>query len=278
MSTTPAVDRPTASIDPYYSYRITLPHALASVLTALFDYHSSDWCAVMHFPDDEKHCMKEHFHIAFRDFDLKKVDNLKKKVAKLTDAKGNALHAGKFWSNHISEAVGYFKHQAGCKYIHTPQPDWDILIRDTPAFVKSDDGTPILKGRPEKLGDPTLTHSNVIKQAVKFQAQHMPSETSLQNVLSRMVHQSNWVPSRDLLRNGVPREFHEMFHDRVSKRQRIYAWMAPHVPSEDKAKWLDRPDTEPILAGIVGTCPGNSQKLWTGKDMREPKEPPPPSI
>jgi hypothetical protein len=99
----------------------------------------------------------------------------------------------------------------------------------------------------ERLGDPVLTYSNLVKQAIKFRNEHMADCNSLQNVLSRMVHQSSWIPSRELLRNGVPRELHEIFLDRVTKRQRDYDWMKPHVPSDDKQKWLDRVDHEPII-------------------------------
>lgn len=183
--------------------------------------------------------------MVFRDFDRKKIDSFKKAISTKFNGKGNGLHAGSLRDNHISHAISYMKHDEHVTFYHSGQDHWDPMIEEAPVFVKSAKASG--KVFKEKLGDPTLTHSNVLKQAVKFGQQYMADETSLQNVLSRMVNQANWVPSRDLLRNGVPREFHEMFMDRVTKRARTYAWMAPHVPSEDKLKWLDRPDTTPVI-------------------------------
>jgi len=254
--------RPT-DLEKYYAYRLTRPHlAWASIKPVVMKY-SSDWICALHFPDEqESDCMKEHFHFAFRDFDPKKVDAFKKYIANMYDAKGNGLHAGAWRDNHVSRAVGYMKHDERVQFYHSGQSYWDEFIETSETFEKR----PEKRARvfKEKLGDPTLTHGNLLKQALKFQQEHMCSELSLQNVLSRMVHQANWIPSRDLIRNGVPREFHEMFADRVTKSTREYAWMAPHVPSEDKARWLDRPDTEPIITRPIGTCPNNSRELFAG--------------
>jgi len=267
MSTSQSTDRPTN----YFSYRLTRPHTDWPVIREIIDERAQNWLVVEHGADHE--VTKPHFHMIFLDLYPKCVDGLKLAFSRHFDEKGNGLHAGKWCKNDIIEAVSYMKHDSNAVF-HASSvgaDEWARLLDDAPIFIKKD--IPLGKVYKEKLTDPTLTHSNVLKQAVKFQAQNMPTETSLQNVLSRMVHQSSWVPSRDLLRNGVPREFHEMFHDRVSKKQRTYAWMAPHVPSDDKVKWLDRPDSEPIIAGTLGTCPGNSQKLWTGKDMKVPSLP-----
>lgn len=99
-------------------------------------------------------------------------------------------------------------------------------------------------------GDPVLTHANLLKQAVKFGQQHMAEETSLQEVLSCMHHQDHWVPSRELERNGIPLVFHEMFADRVTKKQRTYTWMLPHAPSNETKRWLDIPSMDPITPGL----------------------------
>ena len=82
----------------------------------------------------------------------------------------------------------------------------------------------------------------------------MASEESLQNVLSRMVHKSSLIPSRDLLMNGVPREYHEMFYDRCHKRTREYQWMRPRVRLDEKQRWLDRPDPTPICSQVTNAC------------------------
>lgn len=254
MSASQAVDRPTE----YYGYRLTLPHVSWSAIKPMLEHYSADWCACMHFPDElESECMKEHYHMVFRDFDRKKIDSFKKAISTKFNGKGNGLHAGSLRDNHISHAIGYMKHDEHVTFYHSGQSHWDEMIEAAPVFVKSAKGPG--KVYKEKLSDPVLTHANLVKQAVKFGQQYMADETSLQNVLSRMVNQANWIPSRDILRNGVPREFHELFMDRVTKRSRTYLWMAPHVPSEDKAKWLDRPDTTPIL--VADPVPGGAARV-----------------
>jgi len=257
------VDRPTAvdpppppPSDPYYGYRLTRPHSSWPEIRCILCKYSSDWLVGLHFPDTEEDgCDKEHYHMVMRDFDGKKVDSFKKAIAKWANGSGNGLHAGRFRDNHISHAVGYMKHDDRVEFFHTGQSYWTDYISGSPSFVKNDNKRQrVVK---ERLGDPVLTYGNLVKQAVKYRSEHMADANSLQNVLSRMVHQSGWIPSRELVRNGVPRELHEMFLDRITKRQRDYDWMKPHVPSDDKLKWLDRVDDTPvILGGMVANPAG----------------------
>lgn len=203
--------------------------------------------------------------MVMRDFDTKRIDAFKKAIAKHFVASGNGLHAGRLRDNHVLRAVGYMKHDDRVTFYHSGQPYWDEYIRDAEPFEKPDERRS--RVTKERLGDPVLTYSNVVKQAIKYRNEHMADCNSLQNVLSRMVNQSNWIPSRELLRNGVPRELHELFLSRVTKTEREYNWFKPHVPSEEKQRWLDRVDDTPI---VVSAPPGGGDNRITASDYSDP--------
>ena len=230
-----STDRPTSPQE-YYSYRLTVAHDKWADFRAIIEKYSKDWVACLHYPDDEEDgCSEEHFHCAFRDFDKKKIDAFRKAVATHFKRAGNGLHAGVVRNNAIECAIGYMKHDERGAFYHSEQDYWKEMVNDANPFIKGAGGK--MKKPKEKLSDPILTYTNVMKQALKFRDEHAMYDTdSLKNVLSRMVNQGRWIPSRKLLRNGVPRELHEMFKDRVNTTTREYNWMKPHVPSEDKLK------------------------------------------
>jgi len=267
MSTVRPTDRPTSSptdlapAQSYYAYRLTRPHLEWEKVRTIITKYSHDWLVGLHFPDEEElECQKEHYHFIFRDLDIKRVDAMKKCVATTFQAKGNGLHAGAWRDNHVSRAVGYIKHDERVTFYHSEQEHWPKLIEDAEVFEKRPDKRPRLFK--EKLSDPQLTYANLLKQALKYQQEYMATETSLRNVLSRMVNQGSWVPSRELLKNGVPREMHEMFLDRLEHKARTYVWMEPHVLSEKAREYANRPDTTPIVSSVFGTCPADSKKMW----------------
>jgi len=230
----------------YYSYRLTIGHEFKDEVAAICRKYSDDWCFVMHNPDADDH--NPHYHFVFMDLhqkgrDHKKhVDNLQKAFKDRFKGKGNEFHAGKWRDNDVEQALQYFSHDP-VSYVHYPD-SWAPRIKDAPAWVPKDGSSGSThRGPREKLGDPVLSYSNLVKQAVKYRATHCMDTSSLTNVLSRMVNQDSWIPSRDLLNNGVPRELHELFAARLHKRKWDPDWMYPHDRSEDKQKWLDRPDT-----------------------------------
>lgn len=261
---------PTDRPDPYYQYRVTIPHERLVDLLDLIQRYSKDWCIAKHFPDDmEDGCKQEHFHAVFRDFTQKTVDAFKKAVSKHFERAGNALHAGKFQDNHISKAIGYFKHDEHAEIQHSGQPYWDEYIETEPAFVKNPKTRRVLK---ESQSHPVLTYANVLKQALKYRQEHALRTDLLAEVVEEMVNEHNWWPSRELLVNGIPAETHQRFRDLcTSKRTKLSFWL-PHERSEKKQEWLDRPC---ILAREVSYGgPGDSKKLWKDRVFKD--DPPAP--
>lgn len=253
---------PTDRPDPYYQYRLTVPHERLSDVVSLVSSKSNDWALCQHFPDDED--KQEHFHVVMRDFCVKKVDAFKKHVVKFFARAGNALHAGKFQTNHVAKAIGYFKHDEHATFHHSGQAYWNEYWETEPAFVKS--GKP--KVFKESMSHPVLTYANVLKQAVKYQREHCPALRTLSEVVELMVNEHNWWPSRELLTNGIPAETHERFSDMVTaKRTRLSFWL-PHERSEKKLEWIDRVSIGWYPTGVSSTgAPGDSRHLWTGKDL-----------
>jgi hypothetical protein len=204
----------------------------------------------------------------FLDWTKKDVDKFRLAMRKAFDLKGNADSAGVMRDNHISQAIGYFKHDEHAVFHHSGQAHWLDLIENARVFVKSGPAK-VLK---ERMSYPVLTYANLLKQAVKFQQDRCPSTFLLKNVLENMVNDANWFPSRELLRNGVPKEMHERFFDMVKTKKRTRQdWMLPHDPSEKKSEWLDRPDRSwcPACPSSTG-APGDSKRLWKDKDFSDP--------
>jgi hypothetical protein len=257
-------DRPTDRPDPYYQYRLTVKHSELDRVREFIESYSKDWAFCMHNPDSED--KEEHFHVVMRDFTHKTVDAFRKAVGKHFQRSGNGLHAGKFQTNHVSKAIGYFKHDPDVEIFHSGQDYWQEYIETEPAFVKSQ-APKVLK---ERQSHPVLTYANVLKQALKYRQEHKLRNELLSEIVEEMVNSHNWWPSRELLANGIPAETHQRFSDMVTnKRTRLAFWL-PHERSEKKLEWADRVATGWYPSGVSSSGPGNSQKLWSEKDFRDP--------
>lgn len=229
-----STDRP-----PYYSYRVTLAHSFESDVVQVLRKYSDDWCGVKHNPDADDH--NPHFHFVIMDFDTKKVDAFKKAMCLKFSQKGNGFHAGKFRTNDVMEALTYFSHDP-VGYLHFPHDSWQKRIIDAPKWQPHGPASRASNKRPrERLGDPTLTYSNLVKQAVLYRTNHAMDTCSLECVLDRMVSKGGWIPSRDLVTNGVPEDLHAIFASRVNGHAYKGSWSRPHEPSDRKKEWLDRP-------------------------------------
>jgi len=240
---------PTDRPDPYYQYRLTVPHAEQATVQKFIEQYSKDWAYCKHFPDEhEGECKLEHFHAVFRDFVQKTVDAFKKAVSKHFARGGNCLHAGKFQDNHVSKAIGYFKHDDHAEIIHSGQSYWTEYVDTEPAFIKSGSKRKLFK---ESASHPVLTYSNVLKQAAKYRTEHALKSSSLSEIVEHMVNEHNWWPSRELLTNGIPTETHQRFQDMVTAKRTKLAFWLPHERSEKKLEWADRPAAGIYPSGVI---------------------------
>ena len=205
--------------------------------------------------------------MVFRDFDSKAVDRFRKAISTHFKRGGNGLHSGKTQVNHVSSAIGYFKHDQHAEIFHSGQAYWQEYVDTQPAFVKQNGKRKVFK---EAMSNPVLTYANVLKQANKYRIEHAPTCADLSSIVERMVNDHNWFPSRELLTNGIPSETHQRFHDMVSnKRSKLSFWL-PHERSEKKQEWTDRVATGWYPSGVVSSGPGNSKHMTCDKDFRVP--------
>lgn len=264
QSDRPTDQRPTERPTEYYQYRLTVPHRELETVRKFVSQYSKDWALCMHNPDSED--AAEHFHVVMRDFTTKAVDAFRKAVSKHFARSGNGLHAGKFQNNHVSKAIGYFKHDPDVEIHHSGQDYWQEYIETEPAFEKSEKPGKVLK---ERQSYPVLTYANVLKQASKYRQEHNLKTHDLSVVVEAMVNEHNWWPSRELLTNGIPAETHQRFSDMgQSKRTKLSFWL-PHERSDKKLEWADRVASGYYPSGVSSSGPGNSKRMWADKDFTE---------
>lgn len=252
----------------YFSYRVTIGHEFAGVVYDICHNYSDDFCFVLHNPDGDDH--NPHYHIVFCDWlkpgvdSAKKVANLQKAFKDKFDGKGNKFHAGKWMYNDVMQALQYFSHDP-VAYYHYPET-WVDRINAAPKWEPKDAKVGSSRPGPRpRLGDPVLTLSNCVKQALNYRHIHKMGTYSLQSVLSHMVCQGGWIPSRDIMSNGVPRPLHDIFHYRCGGSKPKLNCLAPHDPSPKKQEWADRPDLsgrcylDPVGGGSMRITPEDNK-------------------
>jgi len=190
----------------YYQYRITVPHKEFPKLQTVFCKYSKQWCAAFHYPhddgvdaEDEK---SEHFHCAFIDMSESTVYQLRRSVMALFDRKGNALHSGKHRDNFATNFVKYCRHQPDCEFkfwgLH-----WQALIDSSPEYEERvQKKAKIEHKNPNKLSYPTLTKYNVIRQAMRWKAEHKLKTHDLGTVCEHMARVGNWQPDPGVMKTG----------------------------------------------------------------------------
>lgn len=220
---------PTHSLtqDPdYLPFRFTLPHDIGRpwIDTLLTKIGASAMVALEY---SDKH--KEHFHIVA----LTPTDSVYKAIQNGLDRckLETGLHKWKpaqRWSKrNYGTYVGALRYTMKDGNYHligsgiTPE-----FLSTIPPWTKC--AKTAASTKPERLSDPVLTLSNVIKQAVKFRAQHYLATTDLAVVIQNMLARG-WIPSRDILR-GIPAEHHDLFRARVDPKFKIHLpiWAGPH--------------------------------------------------
>lgn len=238
MSHSPNPDRPTMNLqtEKYLSYRLTVDHLNVDKVVDLVRKYASEYLIWPHRGDAE--VPNPHFHIIIPTEDSLLADRLLKCARVTFGGSGNGFHSRQYRDNGIKSAIAYCKHDVSGTPIYVGSY-WEELIDNTEPIA---DQRAAIRGagkQPrERLGDFVLTYSNLLKQCMK----HRGSEKSLVRVL---VHLKNlgWIPSRELLSNGVPEEFYDLWDQRLglAPKESQEMWMHPHQRSEKKKEWQDVP-------------------------------------
>lgn len=215
---TPVTDLPTDRPTTYYAYRLTHPHSEWKTIKTLIDDYSQNYLVAFHSPDDqEKGCLHEHFHMIFPGVDAGFADRMKKQMSSVFGCKGNDFHAGRYRNNPIIEAVGYMKHDANVRFEYVGSTEWERLIKEAPAFVKKSD-MPVKAEKRERESDPVLTYSNLLFQAEKHRKKHGIKCTKLATTLEHMTRTTDWLPTKQMMTQGLDPLHHRLFEYRASGR------------------------------------------------------------
>ena len=223
----------------YISYRVTVSHDSLSDVERLTREYSDNYIIFRHLGDGE--IPNPHFHILIPTEDLKLFDRIKVRFARYFNKKGNEFHAGKYWHNGILSGISYCKHGfvTGLLPVYTASC-YEHLLESAPTFVKSipnltSKGQPLATKR-ERLGEHVLTLGNLLKQAAKYAG----TDNRLDRIILNMTVNLGFVPSRDLMTNGVPEELYELWEHRYKKNPVPMFWHKPHARSEKKQEWNDK--------------------------------------
>jgi len=226
----------------YLSIRLTCPHNDWQQIESIILEGIDHYVAYPHIGQSEGG--NPHWHIFVPAKNPREGDRIRNRIKRLY-GNGNAVFSLKFMSNGLLLGLQYGGREKTRPMVGLTMQRWVDLA---PEWVpKSELVT--TKALKERLGSPTLTLGNLVKQALKFTREHYPECSSLTNCLSRMCEPGGWMPSRDLVTNGIHMTYHQMYLEGLGKKKKIHNWMLPHELSEKKKEWADRPvyDTDAIL-------------------------------
>lgn len=232
----------------YLSVRITLPHDVWYTIVSSILFDSDVYIA---YPHVGTVTQKPHWHILIPTISSTATKDGERYRKRVKSAKlcGNESFSIKKQSNGILCGIQY------CSREHTRPmvagPDTQHWIDIAPSWVDRDQSVMATKPVKERLGSPTLTLSNVVKQCLKYSRQHPDRhhvETANMTEILHLMVQDGWTPSRDILTKGIPRALHDEYLMCISRKPRApHLWMYPTDPTEDQLRWRERPDITPML-------------------------------
>lgn len=196
----------------YWGLRVTTPHADRNKLTQVLIKYSRFWLAGMHSSHastDTDPEAKEHFHIILPDFDDKTKDALAKALRKEFDRAGQAFYAFHKYDNTVYKAIQYIRHDPSATFFHWGS-GWNKIMDDAPDWEEPVQKKPKVEVK-EKLGHPTISPFNVVKQALKWRQRYNLKTTDLRVVCEHMSRVGNWQPNPYVAKYGIHKMYHDLF-------------------------------------------------------------------
>ena len=215
----PKTDRQDRHFQKYYALRVTLPHSESGALQECISKYSKNYVMALHYPDDE--VIHEHFHLALVDITTtKQVEAMKVYLKRRFTKAGNGFIAGKFRDNHVLKAIQYMKHDENVTFKHRGS-HWAGLIDEAP------DWDPDFKAKKcsekkEIKSDPMLSFSNLLFRALKHRRDNNIESTDLGVTLEHMGRTTNWIPSPQMMKNGLDPYHYKIFEFRARGRTGQY--------------------------------------------------------
>lgn len=230
------VDQPSAN---YISIRLTLAHSLQNdIIEKVFN--DTDFIMYMHKPGSTN----EHYHVYVpsgdRDGDGERVrEKYRKRFLKYyPNCRGNKGNSAKLYSNGVRSFVFYCHHEGAAPLF---KGDYQAVIDEVVAdgvYKKHDkEGSGTSKKVREKMSNPQLTLSNLLRQAKKYRDEQQLTTFDLGKVVLHMVN-NGWDAAQTLKRQGIPTEDYEIFAARCKKKDlEEQDWMKPHKRGERKGDY-----------------------------------------
>lgn len=221
----------------YLSLRLTLSHQLKDDIIEKVFSDVDQYIMYLHKPGSTN----EHFHIYVPIGDRRDVERYRKRViTHYPGCRGNKGYSIKCYDNGVRGFVFYCHHE-GAQPIF--KGDFQGIIDEVvthgvykkPSAYREGSGTE--KKIREKMSNPQLTLSNLLKQAQKYREQHQIATFDLGKVVCHMVN-NGWDAAQTLKRQGIPVEDYEIFAARCGKKElQEQDWMKPHKRAERKGDY-----------------------------------------
>lgn len=204
-----------------------MPHADVEQVVKLVS--DCNYCMYMH----KAGTTNEHFHVCIPDG---KPETIRQRLKRTwPDRGGNKFCSVKSFTNGLRSFVFYCHHEGADPVFkdETWRAIIDEVVKDG---VYKKHGVPESSGTVkkvrERLSNPQLTMSNLLRQSIKWAREHDQGARDLGTVLKRMVN-DGWDPDYGLMSKGVPSEYYDIFASRMQGRiVEEQDWMKPHKRKE----------------------------------------------
>jgi len=216
------MDIPTTVPTDYVAYRVTSDND-----NLVFDLFKGMPCVIARELSEKA---VKHFHVVVEGHVHYELVQKRLQRAKLGRAK--------YWSkkNHMDDFLKAISYTVKCGDYYTRQgfhrwveiaPDWipkeEFLRANEEAEAKLRDGKDLSKHW-------MFTYSNILKVAFNYRKRNELSTDKLGDVLAHMSREDKWIPSPQMVKNGLDPWFHRQFEWMCSaKMAPPPAWWEPHV-------------------------------------------------
>lgn len=214
----PTNQQQTDSWTEYLSVRITIKASIFhDKVEELFGVDASSICYYVHKRGNDR----EHVHICYPTSDPKAAERLRLRIKRSLGCTGSNVGIKKYF-NGAHGFMFYCGHDGGDLIFEDPHYE-ETLSGIDKYMIKHGKDKIDQHFQPVKVEDRkdrgwALTYMNIVKQAVNHRRRHHLTTTSLKEVVQDMLRY-NWLPTKDLIRGGVPDFYQSHFEFQIGNRK-----------------------------------------------------------
>lgn len=215
-----------AATKEYLSIRVTVGHRNDEVIRNRIVDDCDDFIMYKHGSGSN-----EHYHICIPGVGGSGGEKYRNRIKRHLNLSGPGKYSLKSFDNGLSSFVFYASHE-GTQPIYENEA-WKEIIEAAGSYEKR------MKRKIDHMMDApeesrkkrnwTLTYSNLVLQAVNHSRQRKQTFSSLKMCVRDMIKTSNWRPSCDMIRRGVPMFYEEQFKFETGEvKEPDMEWWTPH--------------------------------------------------